>query len=107
MVQSITMSAGPVIAMAVETGGLDIPALMRHAAIQGSIVGLFDHSQFSAQRPRLCCDGAAAVERVNEANAAHNLKCRVLTEAAGDAMRRDCHLDTQMGAGKTTRGLLP
>ena len=65
--QSITISSGPVIAMAVGPGGLDIPALMRHAAIQGGIVVVFDHSQSSAQCPTLSCIVAAAAEPVNEA----------------------------------------
>ena len=49
--------------------------------------------------------GRGAGER---GDVAHNLKCRGPTEAAGDVMRRDCHiLETQMGAGRTTRGLFP
>jgi glutamate dehydrogenase (NAD(P)+) len=68
-----------------DRSGLDIPALLRHAAAHGSIAG------YSSQ---LCCDpGAvltlpcdvlvpAAVERVIDAHTAANLKCRVLAEGA-------------------------
>lgn len=107
MVQSITIPSGPVI-QAVDTGGLDIPALMRHAAIQGSIVGFSNHAQSSVQGLTLSCDVAATVQRVNETNLAQNLKCRVPTVAAGDVMRRECHiLDTQTRTGNTTRGRFP
>ena len=83
MVQSITIASGPAIQMAVETGGLDIPALIRHAAIQGSIVDFSNQSQ-SSQGQMLSCDvAAAAVERATEASVGEILTCRALTEAAG------------------------
>src|SRR5450631_2924859 len=108
MVQSMTISSGPVIQTAVETGGLDFPALMRHAAIQDSIAGFSNHSPSSAQGPTLSCDVAAAEQRMTEASVAQSLKCRVLTEAAGDVMRRERHiLDPRMRAGKTKRRLFP
>jgi hypothetical protein len=109
MVQSITISSGPVLQMAVDTGGLDIPAPARHAAVQGSIVDFSNRSQSSAQGPARSGDAAAAaVGRMNEANVAHNLTYRVLIEAVGEVMRRECHtLNMQAGAGKTMRGLLP
>jgi glutamate dehydrogenase (NAD(P)+) len=65
--------------------GLDIPALMRHASQHGSIAGFSTQLQFDpAQIFSLPCDVLvpAAMERVIDARAAENLKCRILAEGA-------------------------
>jgi glutamate dehydrogenase (NAD(P)+) len=65
--------------------GLDVPALLRHAAAHGRLAGFsnelaFDPAQLLAQR----CDilVPAAVERVIDGAMAARLQCRVLAEAA-------------------------
>jgi glutamate dehydrogenase (NAD(P)+) len=65
--------------------GLDVPALLRHAAAAGKLAGFsnelaFDPAQLLAQP----CDilVPAAVERVIDAALAARLNCRVLAEAA-------------------------
>src|ERR1700743_2142031 len=65
--------------------GLDIPALMRHAATHGSLAGFSNQLQFDpAQILTLPCDVLvpAALERVIDANVAENPKCGGLGEAA-------------------------
>jgi glutamate dehydrogenase (NAD(P)+) len=65
--------------------GLDVPALLRHAAATGKLAGFsnelaFDPAQLLVQK----CDilVPAAVERVIDAGVAARLDCRVLAEAA-------------------------
>jgi glutamate dehydrogenase/leucine dehydrogenase len=68
-----------------DPGGLDIPALMRHAGSHGSIAGFSKEMQFDpAQILTLSCDVLvpAAVERVIDAKVAENQKCRILAEGA-------------------------
>jgi glutamate dehydrogenase (NAD(P)+) len=83
-------SLGPkVIALSDQTGalhdpgGLDIPALMRHAGSHGSIAG-FSKEADPAQILTLSCDVLvpAAVERVIDAKVVENQKCRILAEGA-------------------------
>jgi glutamate dehydrogenase (NAD(P)+) len=65
--------------------GLDIPALMRHAGLHGSIAGFSSELKFDPKQVlTLACDVLvpAALERVIDAPAAENLKCRVLAEGA-------------------------
>jgi glutamate dehydrogenase (NAD(P)+) len=65
--------------------GLDIPALMRHTSLHGSIAGFSSELNFdSKQVLTLACDVLvpAALERVIDAHVAENLKCRVLAEGA-------------------------
>jgi glutamate dehydrogenase (NAD(P)+) len=65
--------------------GLDIPALMRHAATHGSIAGFSNQLHFDPREVlTLGCDVLvpAALERVIDAKIAENLKCRVLAEGA-------------------------
>jgi len=65
--------------------GLDIPALMRHTSLHGSIAGFSSELKFdSKQVLTLACDVLvpAALERVIDAHVAENLKCRVLAEGA-------------------------
>ena len=65
--------------------GLDIPALMRHAAAHGSINGYSSQLHYDpAAILTLPCDVLvpAAMERVIDAHVAANLKCRVLAEGA-------------------------
>jgi len=65
--------------------GLDIPALMRHAAAHGSIDGYSSQLHYDpAAILTLPCDVLvpAAMERVIDAHVAANLKCRVLAEGA-------------------------
>ncbi|HVX78922.1 MAG TPA: Glu/Leu/Phe/Val dehydrogenase [Bradyrhizobium sp.] len=65
--------------------GLDIPALMRHAALHGSIAGFSSELKFDPKQVlTLACDVLvpAAMERVIDARIAENLKCRVLAEGA-------------------------
>ncbi len=65
--------------------GLDIPALVEHAALRGSIAG---YSNELATDPReilmLPCDVVvpAAMERVIDADVASKLRCRVVAEGA-------------------------
>jgi glutamate dehydrogenase (NAD(P)+) len=68
-----------------DANGLDIPALMRHAATHGSIAGFSNQLAFDpAQVLTLPCTVLvpAAMERVIDANTAANLKCRILAEGA-------------------------
>jgi glutamate dehydrogenase (NAD(P)+) len=68
-----------------DQGGLDIPALMRHATAHGSIAGFSRELQFDpAQILTLKCDVLvpAALERVIDAEIAQELKCRILAEGA-------------------------
>ena len=68
-----------------DAAGLDVPALMRHAAMHGSIDGFSRERSFDpAQILTLPCDVLvpAAIERVIDAKVAENLKCRVLAEGA-------------------------
>jgi glutamate dehydrogenase (NAD(P)+) len=65
--------------------GLDIPALMRHASLHGSIAGFSSELKFDPKQVlTLACDVLvpAAMERVIDAPVAENLKCRVLAEGA-------------------------
>jgi glutamate dehydrogenase (NAD(P)+) len=75
--------------------GLDIPALMRHAAARGSIAGFstqlqYDHKQVLT----LPCDVLvpAALERVIDGEIAQHLKCRVLAEGANGPTTPDADL---------------
>jgi glutamate dehydrogenase (NAD(P)+) len=68
-----------------DANGLDIPALMRHASLHGSIAGFSNELHFDpAQVLTLPCDVLvpAAMERVIDAKVSQNLKCRVLAEGA-------------------------
>jgi glutamate dehydrogenase (NAD(P)+) len=68
-----------------DAGGLDIPALMRHANTHGSIAGFSNQLAFDpAQVLTLPCTVLvpAAMERVIDAKTAENLKCRILAEGA-------------------------
>src|ERR1700755_3266972 len=65
--------------------GLDIPALMRHASLHGSIAGFSNELHFDpAEVLTLPCDVLvpAAMERVIDAKVAENLKCSILAEGA-------------------------
>jgi len=131
----MTTCSGAVFQPAVDTGGLDIPALMRHAAIQGSIVEPPNRPQSSAHVWRLSCAVAAlaAVERASDATIARNFKRRadpysqeevmppdghILARASdlgparakADKARRNAAMTVGVGpanAGRTTRGLFP
>jgi glutamate dehydrogenase (NAD(P)+) len=75
--------------------GLDIPALMRHADIHGSIAGYSNELHFDpAEILTLPCDVLvpAAMERVIDAKVAENLKCRVLAEGANGPTTPDADL---------------
>ncbi len=75
--------------------GLDIPALMRHAATHGSIAGFSNQLHFDpAQILTLPCTVLvpAAMERVIDAKVAENLKCRVLAEGANGPTTPDADL---------------
>jgi glutamate dehydrogenase (NAD(P)+) len=68
-----------------DANGLDVPALMRHAATHGSIAGFSNQLAFDpAQVLTLPCTVLvpAAMERVIDAKTAENLKCRILAEGA-------------------------
>jgi glutamate dehydrogenase (NAD(P)+) len=68
-----------------DRSGLDIPALLRHAAAHGSIAGFSNQLRYDpAAILTLPCDVLvpAAIERVIDAHIAENLKCRVLAEGA-------------------------
>jgi len=68
-----------------DPAGLDIPALVRHAATHGSIAGYSNELQFDpAAILTLPCDVLvpAAMERVIDAATAAQLRCRVLAEGA-------------------------
>jgi glutamate dehydrogenase (NAD(P)+) len=68
-----------------DANGLDIPALMRHAATHGSIAGFSNQLAFDPARVlTLPCTVLvpAAMERVIDAKTAENLKCRILAEGA-------------------------
>ena len=74
--------------------GLDIPALMRHAGLHGSIAGFSNELHFDPdQILTLPCDVLvpAAMERVIDAGVAENLKCRVLAEGANGPTTPDAH----------------
>lgn len=65
--------------------GLDIPKLIRHAALQGSLEGYSNELALDpAEILTLPCDVLvpAAVERVIDAQIAANLRCRILAEGA-------------------------
>jgi len=75
--------------------GLDIPALMKHASIHGSIAGFSTQLQYDpAQILTLPCDVLvpAAMERVIDARIAEELKCRVLAEGANGPTTPDADL---------------
>jgi len=75
--------------------GLDIPALMRHAGLHGSIAGFSNELHFDPdQILTLRCDVLvpAAMERVIDAGVAENLKCRVLAEGANGPTTPDADL---------------
>jgi glutamate dehydrogenase (NAD(P)+) len=75
--------------------GLDIPALMKHASIHGSIAGFSTQLQYDpAEILTLPCDVLvpAALERVIDAKVAENLKCRVLAEGANGPTTPDADL---------------
>src|ERR1700749_4497780 len=68
-----------------DANGLDIPTLMRHASLHGSIAGFSNELHVDpAQVLTLSCDVLvpAAMERVIDAKVAENLKCRILAEGA-------------------------
>jgi glutamate dehydrogenase (NAD(P)+) len=78
-----------------DKSGLDIPALMRHAAQRGSIAGFSNELHFDpAQILTLPCDVLvpAAMERVIDARVAEKLKCRVLAEGANGPTTPDADL---------------
>jgi len=65
--------------------GLDIPALMRHAGLHGSIAGFSSELKFDPKQVlTLACDVLvpAAMERVIDMPVAEHLRCRVLAEGA-------------------------
>ena len=75
--------------------GLDIPALVRHAAAHGSIAGFSNELHFDPEEIlTLACDVLvpAAMERVIDAKVADNLKCRVLAEGANGPTTPDADL---------------
>jgi len=68
-----------------DANGLDVPALMRHASLHGSIAGFSNELHFDpAEVLTLPCDVLvpAAMERVIDAKVAENLKCSILAEGA-------------------------
>ena len=78
--------------------GLDIPALMRHAATHGSIAGFSSELAFDpAQLLTLPCTVLvpAAMERVIDAKTADNLNCRILAEGANGPTTPDADLVLQ------------
>jgi glutamate dehydrogenase (NAD(P)+) len=78
-----------------DKSGLDIPLLMRHAGLHGSIAGFSNELAFDpAQILTLPCDVLvpAAMERVIDARVAENLKCRVLAEGANGPTTPDADL---------------
>jgi len=75
--------------------GLDIPALMRHAAQHGSIAGFSNQLHYDPEQVlTLPCDVLvpAALERVIDAKVAEKLKCRVLAEGANGPTTPDADL---------------
>jgi glutamate dehydrogenase (NAD(P)+) len=77
------------------TGGLDIPALMRHTNEQGSIKGFSTELAFDpAEIFTLACDVLvpAAMERAIDGPMAEKLKCRVLAEGANGPTTPDADL---------------
>src|SRR6185437_9571111 len=68
-----------------DAGGLDIPALMHHAGLHGSIAGFSNELTFDPKQVlTLACDVLvpAAMERVIDVPVAEQLKCRILAEGA-------------------------
>jgi glutamate dehydrogenase (NAD(P)+) len=83
--------------------GLDIPALMRHAAAHGSIAGFSSQLQHDpAQILTLPCDVLvpAAMERAIDAEVAEKLKCRVLAEGANGPTTPDADLVLEKRQGE-------
>jgi glutamate dehydrogenase (NAD(P)+) len=75
--------------------GLNIPALMKHASIHGSIAGFSTQLQYDpAQILTLPCDVLvpAALERVIDGKIAEKLRCRVLAEGANGPTTPDADL---------------
>jgi glutamate dehydrogenase (NAD(P)+) len=75
--------------------GLDIPALMRHAGLHGSIAGFSSELKFDPKQVlTLACDVLvpAAMERVIDAGVAEQWKCRVLAEGANGPTTPDADL---------------
>jgi glutamate dehydrogenase (NAD(P)+) len=78
-----------------DANGLDIPALMRHASLHGSIAGFSNELHFDpAEVLTLSCDVLvpAAMERVIDGKVAKNLKCRILAEGANGPTTPDADL---------------
>jgi len=78
-----------------DASGLDIPALMQHAAEHGSLAGYSTELKFDpALILTLPCDVLvpAAMERVIDAPVAEKLKCRVLAEGANGPTTPDADL---------------
>jgi glutamate dehydrogenase (NAD(P)+) len=78
-----------------DAGGLDIPALMRHADTHGSIAGFSNQLAFDpAQVLTLPCTVLvpAAMERAIDSKTAENLKCRILAEGANGPTTPDADL---------------
>jgi glutamate dehydrogenase (NAD(P)+) len=78
-----------------DVAGLDVPALMRHASLHGSIAGFSNELKFDpSQILMLPCDVLvpAAMERVIDAHVAQQLNCRVLAEAANGPTTPDADL---------------
>src|SRR6478736_46318 len=78
-----------------DKNGLDIPALMRHAGLHGSIAGFSNELHFDPdQILTLPCDVLvpAAMERVIDARVAEHLKCRVLADGANGPTTPDADL---------------
>jgi glutamate dehydrogenase (NAD(P)+) len=78
-----------------DSRGLDIPALMRHTGLHGSIAGFSSELKFDPKQVlMLPCDVLvpAALERVIDAQVAEQLKCRVLAEGANGPTTPDADL---------------
>ncbi len=78
-----------------DANGLDVHALMRHAATHGSIAGFSTQLQYDPEQIlTLPCDVLvpAAMERVIDAKVAGQLKCRVLAEGANGPTTPDADL---------------
>ena len=78
-----------------DKSGLDIPTLMRHSRLHGSIAAFSNELTFDpAQILTLPCDVLvpAAMERVIDAHIAENLRCRVLAEGANGPTTPDADL---------------
>lgn len=85
------------------SSGLDIPQLVRHASLRGSLAGYSNELGFDpAEMLTIPCDilVPAAVERVIDAKLAADLRCRILAEGANGPTTPEADLVLEQRQGE-------